>query len=98
MMKVSIDIRWKDFRKLTNAPGLCVAAKGLAALEMPASNGVVPPLPPFAACSAFRALCSANLFFKSAGDSTFGFFDCPPPALAVPGAGFPVAARRSCSA
>ena len=66
--------------------GLCVS-----------NIGVLPPLSPAAACSAFRALCSANLFLRSAGDSNFAFFGGPP-ALFPPGVGLPVAARRSASA
>lgn len=58
---------------LTYAPGLC--PMGLCTIP---SRGVLPPLPPFAACSAFLALCSASRFFNSAGDSNFGFLDWPP--------------------
>lgn len=77
---------------LTNAPGLGANA-GLWA-----APGVLSPLlPSLLACSAIRALCSANRFLSSDGDSNFGFLACPP-ALEVPGPGLPVAARRSASA
>jgi hypothetical protein len=69
-MNKSVSMGFEERRSeeevLTNAPGLCPI--GLL------SMGVLPPLLLPAACSAFRALCSANLFFNSAGDSNFGFF------------------------
>jgi len=80
---------------LTNEPGLC--PRGLFCAPLAPSIGVLLPLPVPAAFSAsFRALCSANRFFRSAGDSNFGFLGWPP--WFAPGPGLPVAARRSASA
>ena len=59
--------------EFTYAPGLCPIGLPLC---IP-SIGVLSPLlrpPPPAACSAFRALCSANLFFRSEEASNLGFF------------------------
>lgn len=62
-----------------------------------ASRGVAPPLPsPMDSSATFLALCSANRFLISDGDSNFGFLAAL--AAALPGAGFPLAARRSASA